>query len=86
MSERERAYFDYFYDLLAGDKHADERDPKRLDACLPAARGIEGLRKAGAANLGSRLISGSGEFLPVEAPAPTCEALRAFRAELGHAA
>lgn len=33
VSGRERAYFDYFYDLLAGDKAcADEQDPKRLDA------------------------------------------------------
>ncbi|MDQ0586351.1 alpha/beta fold hydrolase [Variovorax paradoxus] len=130
VSGRERAYFDYFYDLLAGDRHAltDEirndwtrayerpealkagfdwyralekaaqrnAQPVRIDTPLLYLRGdaggrdiddyVEGLRQAGAANLRSRLIPGSGEYLPVEAPAATCEALRAFRAELGHAA
>lgn len=130
VSGRERAYFDYFYDLLAGDKHALTNEirndwtrayqrpealkagfdwyralesaaqrnagPVRIDTPILYLRGdaggrdiddyVEGLRKAGAANLRSRLISGSGEFLPIEAPAASCEALRAFRAELGHAA
>ncbi|CAN7727538.1 alpha/beta hydrolase [Variovorax paradoxus] len=130
VSGRERAYFDYFYDLLAGDKHALTNEirndwtrayqrpealkagfdwyralesaaqrnagPVRIETPILYLRGdaggrdiddyVAGLRKAGAANLRSRLISGSGEFLPIEAPAATCEALRAFRAELGHAA
>jgi len=130
VSGRERAYFDYFYDLLAGDKHALTNEirngwtrayqrpealkagfdwyralesaaqrnarPVRIDTPILYLRGdaggrdidgyVEGLRHAGAANLRSRLIDGSGEFLPIEAPAATCEALRAFRAELGHAA
>jgi pimeloyl-ACP methyl ester carboxylesterase len=130
VTGRERAYFDYFYDLLAGDKHAltDEiRDawtrayqrpealqagfdwyramekaaqrnaqPARIDTPILYLRGeaggrgiddyVEGLRKAGARNLRSQLIPGSGEYLPIEAPAAMCEALRAFRAELKHAA
>jgi pimeloyl-ACP methyl ester carboxylesterase len=38
----------------------------------------DGLRAAGAANLTGEVIDGSGEYLPVEAPAQFVEKLRAF--------
>ncbi|WPH17220.1 alpha/beta fold hydrolase [Variovorax paradoxus] len=89
-----KAGFDW-YRALESAAQRNAR-PARIDTPILYLRGdaggrdidgyVEGLRRAGAANLRSRLIGGSGEFLPVEAPAATCEALRAFRAELGLAA
>ena len=40
---------------------------------------VDGLRAAGTTNLISETIEGSGEYLPVEAPARFIEALRTFR-------
>jgi pimeloyl-ACP methyl ester carboxylesterase len=40
---------------------------------------VHGLRAAGATNLISETIEGSGEYLPVEAPARFIEALRTFQ-------
>jgi pimeloyl-ACP methyl ester carboxylesterase len=129
VSGRERRYFDFFFDFLAGDKSAlsdDLRDemtrayarPEALragfewyramasDAKLNAAAGridlpllylrgdadgrkiddyIDGLRAAGAANLTGKTIEGSGEYLPVEAPARFVEALRAFYSSIRNA-
>lgn len=70
--------------------------PVRIDTPILYLRGdaggrdiddyVEGLRTAGASNLRSRLIHDCGEFIPIEAPAALCKALREFRAELEHAA
>ncbi|TIQ36293.1 MAG: alpha/beta hydrolase [Mesorhizobium sp.] len=127
VTGRERAYFDFFHDVLAGEARripealrADFANaysrPEALksgfdwyramtaDACRNAKptgiekpllymRGdadkrpiepyLEGLKAAGVSNVHSRIIEGSGELLPIEAPAEFIQALRDFRAGLG---
>lgn len=43
---------------------------------------VDGLRAAGAANLIGETIEGSGEYLPVEAPAAFIEAMQMFRSRV----
>ncbi|TGT75580.1 alpha/beta hydrolase [bacterium M00.F.Ca.ET.159.01.1.1] len=127
VTARERAYFDFFHDVLAAvpkrisqalrDRFAvaysrpdslkagfdwyramaaDARHnakPARIEKPLLYARGdadkrpiepyVDGLKAAGAANVDSRIIEGSGELLPIEAPAGFIRALCDFRARLG---
>jgi pimeloyl-ACP methyl ester carboxylesterase len=81
-----RAGFEW-YRAMAADARQNAT-VKRIDLPLLYLRGdadgrniedyTDGLRAAGAANLSGEVIEGSGEYLPVEAPAQFVERLRAF--------
>jgi pimeloyl-ACP methyl ester carboxylesterase len=56
-----------------------DADGRRIDD------NVDGLRAAGATNLVSETIEGSGEYLPIEAPTQFVEALRTFKKRVtGH--
>lgn len=122
---RERAYFDFFHDTLAGDpKRISEKlradfadaysrpealkagfdwyramakdfqhnaEPSRISAPLLYARGdadkrpiepyVEGLKTAGGVDVESRVIAGSGELIPVEAPEAFVDMLKSWGVE-----
>jgi len=122
VSGRQRAYFDFFTELLVARKEAitehqrevfarayerpealkagfdwyrrmgadaaRNREPKEVRTPLLYARGdadgrtpdayVEGLRRAGAADVRSNVIQGSGEIAPLEAPQQFASLLSSF--------
>jgi pimeloyl-ACP methyl ester carboxylesterase len=81
-----KAGFDW-YRAMPGDA-ATNAEPAHIDTPLLYVRGdadkrpigpyVEGLRAAGARNLESRVVSDSGELLPIEAPEAFISLLREF--------